>query len=215
MIPSNLFFDLVDAQISFKIVQRNFNSPTAIFCVPRASDGKLRLTVCGGQPLSGPADTVLPRLNNLVGQYPTRQTQHSFKQSTIKCKVVNYTLIPEAEKGKQFGLPEELPVECRFIPFEHICPERETVIVNVILAGMQSLHLMEQAGKENFQEISRLSPQALPRDMHEKLAANGYYERSFVTLYGYEALEEAKARVSEDAPNRATPADFSEQRAHH
>jgi hypothetical protein len=214
LIPSNLFFDLVDAQISFKIVQRNFNGPTTIFCVARASEGTLRLTVIGGQPLIGPADTVLARLNTLIGQHPTRQPQHSFRQSTVKGKVVNYTLIPEAEKGRH-GLPEELSVECRFIPFEHPCPERETIIVNVIVAGRQSLHLMEQVGKENLQEISRLSPHALPRDIHEKLAANGYYERSFVTLYGYEALEEVKAKLTEDTLNCPSTTDLSEQQAHH
>jgi len=214
LIPSNLFFDLVDAQIAFKIVQRNFNSPTAIFCVPRASEGKLRLSVIGGQPLIGPAEIVLPRLNTLIGEYPTRQPQHSFKQATIKGKVVNYSLIPEPEKGKQHGLADELSVECRFVPFEHPRPDRDTMIVNVTVAGRQSLHLMEQIGKENLQEISRLSPQALPRDIHEKLAANGHFERSFMTLYGYEALEDAKARLG-DIHNRQTSADVADRHAHH
>ncbi|CDM62199.1 MULTISPECIES: hypothetical protein [Rhizobium] len=214
MIPSSLFYDLIDSQIAFKIVQRNFNSPNFIFSVPRAKDGQLRLTILGSQALVGSADAILARLNALLCEHPAPQPQHSFRQATVNGKVISYSLFPEAEKGKQHGLPEELSVECRLMPADHPSPDRETVLVNVIVEARHSLHLMERLGKDNFQEISRLSPHALPREIHQKLAANGYYEQSFVTLYGEEALEEAKTKLK-DACDRWVSADGNVQHARH
>ncbi len=206
MIPSSLFYDLVDSQIAFKIVQRNFNSPNFIFSVPRAKDGQLRLTILGSQALIGSADAVLARLNALLCENPTRQPQHSFRQqATSNEKLISYSLFPEAEKGKQHGLPEELSVECRIMHTEHWSPERETVIVNVIVEGKHSLHIMERVGKDAVQDIGRLSPHALPREIHQKLAANGYHEQSFVNLYGDEALEEARTKIKETCNRWVSP----------
>ena len=195
MIPSSLFYDLVDSQIAFKIVQRNFNSPNYIFSVPRASDGQLRLSILGSQALIGSADAILARLNALLCEHPAPQIQHSFRQSTATGTVVQYSLFPEAEKGKQHGWPEQISVECRIVSSDQPSADRETVLVNVNVETRHSLHLMERLGRDNFQEIGRLSPLALPRDIHEKLSANGYYEQSFISLYGEEALDEAKTRV--------------------
>jgi len=214
MIPSSVFYDLVDSQIAFKIVQRNFNSPNFIFSVPRAKDGQLRLTLLGGQALVGSADAVLARLNALLCEHPVRQPQHSFRQVTTNVKVISYSLFPEAEKGQQYGMPEQMSVECRIVPSDQTSPERETMIVSVIIEGRHSLHLMEQIGNDNFQEVSRLSPEALPREIHQRLAANGYYEQSFVSLYGGAALEEAKAKL-EAACNRWATATGEVRTAHH
>lgn len=195
MIPSSLFYDLIDSQIAFKIVQRNFNSPNFIFSVPRAKDGQLRMTILGGQALVGSADAILARLNALLCAHPSSQPQHSFRQVADNGKVITYSLFPEGEKSKHHGMPEELSVECRIMPADDPSSDRETVIVNVIIDGRHSLHLMEKIGNDNFQEVSRLSAHALPKDVHQRLAANGYYQQSFVALYGEEALEEAKSKL--------------------
>ncbi|EPE94875.1 hypothetical protein [Rhizobium grahamii] len=197
MIPSSLFYDLVDSEIAFKIVQRNFNSPNHIFSVPRAKDGQLRLTILGSQALIGSADAILARLNALLCEHPSPQIQHTFRQSTATGTVVQYSLFPEAEKGRQLGLPEQMSVECRIVPTDQPGADRETVLVNVNVEARHSLHLMERLGKDNIQEICRLSTHALPRDIHQRLAANGYYEQSFMSLYGEEALEEAKTRLKD------------------
>ncbi|CAN7731916.1 hypothetical protein [Rhizobium sp. LjRoot258] len=214
MIPASLFYDLIDSQIAFKIVQRNFNSPNFIFSVPRAQDGQLRLTVLGSQAMVGSADAVLARLNALLCEHPARQPQHSFRPATVNGAVISYSLFPEAERGKQHGMPDELAVECRIMPADHPSPDREAVMVNVIIGGRHSLHLMEQIGKDNFQEISRLSPHALPMEIHQKLAANGYYEQSFVALYGDAALEEAKIKLK-DACSRWVSPDVDLRHARH
>lgn len=213
MIPSSLFFDLVDSQIAFKIVQRNFNSPNFIFSVPRAKDGQLRLKVLGSQALVSSAEAVLARLNALLCEHPVRQPQHSFKQASFTGKLISYSLFPQADKGMHHGMPDELSVECRILPSDHPRAERETVIVSVIVEGRHSLHLMEQVGTHNFQEIGRLSPNALPRETHEKLAANGFYEQSFLCLYGDEALEGAKAKLK-DAFNRWVAPDMNVHARH-
>jgi hypothetical protein len=51
-------------------------------------------------------------------------------------------------------------------------------------------------------------------EIHGGLAANGYYQESFVTLYGEEALEEAKTKLRE-ACNRAVSAGTDARHAHH
>jgi hypothetical protein len=215
VIPSGLFYDLVDSQIAFKIVQRNFNSPNFIFSVPRVKDGQLRLTMLGSQPLVGSADAILARLNALLCEHPVRQPNaHAFRPATSNAKIVGYSIFPEAEKGKQHGLPEEMSVECRIMPADRSNPGREISMVSVIVDGKHSLHLMETVGKDNLQEISRLSPHALPMEIHGGLAANGYYQESFVTLYGEEALEEAKTKLRE-ACNRAGSAGADARHAHH
>ncbi|CCM77141.1 hypothetical protein [Rhizobium mesoamericanum] len=198
MIPSSLFYDFVDAQVAFKVVQRNLNSPNLVFSVPRAKDGQLRLTMLGSQALVGSPDAVLARLNALLCEDSKRQPQKfSLRQATAGGKLISYLILPEADRGKQMGMPEEISGECRIMPADYPNGERETAVVSALVAQKRSFHLMEMVGKDSFQEIGRLSPHALPREIHEKLAANGFYEESFVSLYGEEAFEEARLKLKE------------------
>jgi hypothetical protein len=198
MMPSSLFYDLIDAQIAFKVVQRNFNGPNFVFSVPRAKDGQLRLTMLGGQALVGSGEAVLARLNALLCENPASQP-HTLSlrhaSASHSGRIVSFVIRPEADKGRQQGIPDELPVECHIMTGDYPNVDREMAVVSAVVGKKQSLHLMELVGKDNFQEISRLSPHALPREIHEKLAANGYYENSFVALYGEAALEKAKMEL--------------------
>jgi hypothetical protein len=194
MIPSDLFHDLVDAGVAFKVIQKNLNGPDFVFSVPRASKNVLKLSM-PGDTYRATAGGILVRLNALLTQQPTRDPQSlSLRYAPALDPGAGFegTIVPEEAKGRQKGFPETIKVSSQILVGDYPNATIQTALVLVEVSKKARLYVMELVDKDVFREISRLSPLALPRELHARLAAAGYYEDSFIDAYGEEAYSAAQ-----------------------
>lgn len=202
MIPSNLFFDLVDAGVAFKIAKHDLNGPDHIISVTRPYKGLIAIKV-NDESLRGSSATIIGRLNTWLITEPT--TPGRLQRLSVKDvpfldpgTVINYSIEPEGVRGAAADFGTSIPVELIIKASEYPNQYPRTAIISAQYGAgkskKQALYIMELKPDNTFVEITRLTRNALPKAIHAKLAtsdAGGWYEETFTKLYGEEALSEA------------------------
>lgn len=189
MFPTDLFHALVDKQLAFQVVKRNGRGT---YSVSRARKGRIRLSA-GRDSITGDAGSILARLNALLcdesgrGSYSvTLDDMPSFDSG----QWIEYRIITEA-RGRDHGFAEPIDVISVILDSDYPTVKHQTGVFEVRFRGCKQLYLMELVDDNTLLDIRRLSPRALPKDIHAKLAATGYFEDTFVALYGAAELQAA------------------------
>jgi hypothetical protein len=194
MIPSELFHDLLDKNVAFRIIQRNLNGPDYEFSVPHPKDGMVLLKAKGCETLVGYSHAILGRINALMCQRPSREAP-SLSADDVYLDtglVIDFKIVPEPARGKQAGFPEEIQVDGTILYGDYPNAILQHAFISVVIAKKERLYLTELDG-ESLHERFRISHRSIPKDIHGRLVSAGTYdEESFVKIYGLEALEEAQ-----------------------
>jgi len=205
MIPSSLFFDLVDAGVAFKVCLGETR-----YSIPRARNGRLRL-VCDGGGLEGSAEEILWRLNALIAgaeDAPGATLENASEPWLDMGSVWTGAIETEPARGKAASFPATIPLEITILAADGPLVKIRTAVFEVILDRRSILLHGALIAADRLVELGRLSRRALPRDIHAQIAAAGIRwtgkpdaTLSFIDMYGEEALEAAEAEM--DAEQRA------------
>lgn len=195
MLPSFLFFSLVDSSIAFHvdIPMRN----TSIK-VSRAKAGKLRLTV-NESNFDGDATSILRQLNYtiLAEDFGGNFSSTPFFDTG---SVVNFTITPERARS---ALPGKIAVEAVILARTPILDEGTRLVVQIEIDRKYSIHLLAVDGQA-VAELAQVSRLAMPEFIHKMIVADGMdwagsprAEESYVALYGEAARDSAVAEAAE------------------
>lgn len=164
MIPSELFFDLVDAQVSFRVKHHEYSVGGIIYDVSRATAGKMTLSLAKTHTVNGSADQILARINALLcRQYDHCAPRLELDKAPCFRGGKNYTvsIIPEKRGQFQaFGGPVEF--RCRLEQADDPDAVRQKVLAEVTLAERTKLYSMQLLDSNRLVELSRHSAHALP-----------------------------------------------------
>lgn len=199
MLPPDAFHDLVDLGVSFDVVQPVEPGPANVYRVAPAPGGLLRLKGgVGDEDLdtmwTGPARGVISAINVLLlrewglARQGVRLPVETFIDEG---KVCRFEIRPTGGEASRRRL-KPFRVESEILYADLPDREERDVVVAIACQGRKTLHLLRTAGTPGLFPVERLSPNALPHDLHAKLAAKGHYVESFVALNGREALADAR-----------------------
>jgi hypothetical protein len=195
MLPSHIFFTLVDSSIAFQIdiPMRNTSIKVA-----RAKAGKLRMTI-NDSSFDGDATSILRQLNYAIlaedfggnfGSTPFFDTG----------AVVRFTITPERATGELRG---HVAVEATILARTPILDEGTRLVVQVEIDRKHSIHLVAVNGQV-IAELAQVSRLAMPDFVHKMIVADGMdwagspsAEESYVALYGEAARDSAIAEAAD------------------
>ncbi|MBY3432806.1 hypothetical protein HFN89_01275 [Rhizobium laguerreae] len=213
MLPANLFYDLVDARIAFRVLRKpssgyQWKDPwkEIEFRVSRAKDGLISLTIEGDKrKLIGSATEILSRLNALIVAADTNGVPLDIDMEEGPTpilddgKPIDFSIKPEKAMGTSKGFPEIINVRSDIIVGSLPTEKDQISIVqswiNKKFVGMYVMLLDDFA--TDYTEMTRLSPNALPREFHAMLASKGFERESFISLYGQSELDKARSEADQ------------------
>ena len=139
MIPSHILFELVDAQVGFKVTKRD---TAGYFAVSRAKDGKLKLED-GHQYLEGNATEVLGELNYLLCQEMVSRLTLSpeYEPSFDVGQIVNVTVVPEAGRGVRTSSDTAFQVKTSILASSSPTDKHQKVVYESNVNGAISIHV--------------------------------------------------------------------------
>lgn len=196
MIPSDLFHDLVDAKVPFKVHTR-----THVYLVAAAYKGRLKLSLEDGESLYGAADSVLARLNALIA------ANHPFHQKTLEVNHwpttddgsgANFRIIPDGKLATTKRIPPVITVNSTIVAGESPGRDETFIVQSRVNDGPERTCLMRLPEMNRFFEVGRISYLALPRGAHEKMAARGHFTDEYARLYGNGALLQAERQLDQE-----------------
>jgi hypothetical protein len=194
MIPSELFFDLVDAKVSFSIIR---GQDDCTFKVSRAKGAELKLSTKGGGAVYGNASAILGRINALLlarsPPYMPKTVEVEGYLFLDDGSAFSCIVVPEPAASRTKGLPERYEIGSQILIGSLPNSSADTAIIATLTNKKYRLYLMQLFGKDSFQEMQRLAGGALPKALHAQLAAADYLAESYAEAYGLDALDAARA----------------------
>ncbi|AOG03083.1 hypothetical protein [Bosea sp. RAC05] len=196
MIPNHLLFELVDAQVAFKVTKKNTDGELS---VSRARNGKIRLSDRVSY-YEDDAPAILNTLKYLVCQElmgPLR-LDLKFDPSFDAGQIVDLTITPELAKGQRSGYFQPIAVRSVVLAAGDL-QGREVCIYEATLDRRQTLHCAMIADGE-MADVMQLSRHAMPEPIHRMIVGAGmtwdgapHADKSYAKLYGEDRLEQVIA----------------------
>lgn len=203
MIPNHLLFELVDAQVAFKVTKKNTDGELS---VSRARNGKIRLSDRVSY-FEDDAPAILNTLKYLVCQElmgPLRLDLR-YEPSFDAGQIVDLTITPELAKGQRSGYFQPIAVRSVVLAAGRL-EGREVCIYEATLDRRQTLHCAMIADGE-MADVMQLSRHAMPEPIHRMIVGAGmtwdgapHADKSYAKLYGEDRLEQA---IAEDESGHA------------